>query len=289
MSARPAKPRVVVVADQRKGGVRDAIAGSLALIDRHATLVAVDLDLCLDLSAVRADRLIAFGGDGTILSAARRMKHRQIPVIGVNLGRFGFMAEFSVSELRDRLGQLLSGDYPISQRMMLECRVVRGKECLLSSLALNEVAVSRGALSRLISISLSIDGEQVNSFSGDGLIVSTPVGSTAHSLAAGGPILDPHLEAFVITGICPHTLSHRPLVIPAGRKIELEVEEAPVVVAVTLDGQIYEELRAGDRVQVRKARQSFKLIETPLRTYYQTLREKLGWRGEPEYAPRSRS
>jgi len=289
MSTGPSKPRVVVVGNAAKPMVGEAISRCLPLLRRHAHIVAVDLKLDIDLSATRADRVIIFGGDGAILSTARRMGRRQIPVIGVNLGKFGFMAEFSVDEVRQSLAALLSGDCPVSQRMMLDCRIERDGRRILASLALNDVVVSRGALSRMISITLLLDGEQANCYSGDGLIVATPVGSTAHSLAAGGPIVEPHMEALILSPICPHTLSNRPLVIPGDRRIELVVSAAPVAVAVTVDGQVNLPLQAGDRILIRKARSRFRLIETRTRTYYQTLREKLDWRGEPHYVARQNS
>ena len=166
---------------------------------------------------------------------------------------------------------------------MLECVLTRGERTVAEWLALNDVVVSRGALSRLVSFGLFVDGRHATTYNGDGVIVSTPTGSTAHSLSAGGPVLDPSLEAMVITPICPHTLTNRPLVLGADMAIELRAESTPVDVGLTVDGQVYEELRQGDRIVVRRAARTFQLIDLGLRTFYDTYRQKLGWGGSPPY------
>jgi len=294
MTARLSKPRVVVVGNMSKPKVKEAIHKSLPMLRRRSNVAAIDSDLSLDLSAAQASRVIIFGGDGAILSVARRMGRHQVPVIGVNLGKFGFLAEFSVEDLHKSITRLLRNDCPVSHRMMLDCKINRNGRQILTSLALNEVVVNRGALSRLMSVTVYLDGEEANCYSGDGLMLSTPVGSTAHSLAAGGPIVEPHMDAFILTPVCPHTLSNRPLVIAADRKVELVVtsaSESPgaISVAATVDGQVFKELQEGDRVVIKKSRYRFRLIETDSRTYYQTLRQKLDWRGEPHYGSRKSS
>ena len=167
--------------------------------------------------------------------------------------------------------------------MILRCALRRRERTVAEWLALNDVVVSRGALSRLVSLGLLVDGRRATTYNGDGVIVSTPTGSTAHSLSAGGPVLEPCLEAMIITPICPHTLTNRPVVLPSDVAIELRAESTPVDVGLTIDGQVYEEIRQGDRVVIGRATRTFQLIDLGLRTYYDTLREKLNWGGSTHY------
>jgi NAD+ kinase len=228
---------------------------------------------------VEADLALILGGDGAILSSARRLGRNQVPAIGVNLGKFGFLAEVSPEQLRERFDDILAGRYRVSSRMRLSCALEQGGRTVAEDLALNDVVVSRGALSRLVAIGLVVDGMRATTYNGDGVIVSTPTGSTAHSLSAGGPVIDPRLEAFAVTPICPHTLTNRPLVLPAGCVVELCLDAAPVNVGLTVDGQVYREMGRGDRVIIRRAATDFRLIDLGIRTYYDTLREKLHWSG----------
>jgi NAD+ kinase len=276
--------KVIVLANGTKAHVRKAVDEVVPWLREKAQLVVVDLEEKVDVEQVSADLVIIFGGDGAILSAARRLGKNQIPAVGVNLGKFGFLAEFSVSELRQSLGRILAGDYHISSRMMLQCRVQRNAQVIQDSLALNDAVLSRGSLSRLIAIQLSIDSEPVTTYYGDGLIVSTPVGSTAHSLAAGGPILTHDMEALIITPICPHTLTNRPIVVAHSKQVEMEVVSESHGVALTVDGQLYTALKPGDRVHVQRSDLKFQLVQTQERTFFQTLREKLQWGGHPKYA-----
>ncbi|MBM4043616.1 MAG: NAD(+)/NADH kinase [Planctomycetes bacterium] len=277
---------VIVLANGAKAHVRRAVDEALPWLREQAHLVVVDLEEKVDIEHVAADMVIIFGGDGAILSAARRLGRNQVPAVGVNLGKFGFLAEVSLSELRSGLGRILAGEFQAASRMMLQCRVKRGERLIKDSLALNDAVISRSSLSRLIAIQLSIDSEEVTKYYCDGLIVSTPVGSTAHSLAAGGPILTHDMEAFIVTPICPHTLTNRPLVVSAQRRIEMGVLPEAKSVALTVDGQVYVELLPGDRVQVERSELRFQLIQTQERTFFQTLREKLQWGGHPKYAGR---
>ena len=278
--------RIILTGDGRKPAIAAAVSELLPWLRERVELAAMDLGLDGELGAVEADLAVILGGDGAILSTARRLGHNQIPAIGVNLGKFGFLAEVSPSEFREHFDEVLAGRYRISERMMLECVLTRQEQAVAQWLALNDVVVSRGALSRLVAFGLSIDGEQATTYNGDGVIVSTPTGSTAHSLSAGGPVLDPCLEAMVITPICPHTLTNRPVVVPAGVEVKLCAEQAPVDVGLTIDGQVYEELREGDCITIRRAAKTFQLIDLGLRTYYDTLREKLDWGGSTSYRRR---
>ncbi|HUT35997.1 MAG TPA: NAD(+)/NADH kinase [Planctomycetota bacterium] len=271
--------RLILSGNTGKPAVAAAVEQLLPWLRERAEVVALDLAMDRELEHVEADLAVILGGDGAILSTARRLGSNQIPAIGVNLGKFGFLAEVSPEQLQERFGDILEGRYRVSSRMRLSCALRRGGQTLVERVALNDAVVSRGALSRLVAIGLVVDGVRATTYNGDGVIVSTPTGSTAHSLSAGGPVIDPALAAFVVTPICPHTLTNRPLVVPASGCIELCVDATPVDVGLTVDGQVYQQLARGDRVVIRRAANDFRLIDLGLRTYYDTLREKLHWSG----------
>ena len=271
--------RVILTGNGSKPQIAAAVSELLPWIRERADVAVIDLAMDRDLSAVAADLAVVLGGDGAILSAARRLGCNQVPVVGVNLGKLGFLAELTPAQFREHFGAILNGQYRASPRMMLACALHRGGQRVAEHLALNDVVVSRGALSRLITFDLLVDGRHTTTYNGDGVVVSTPTGSTAHSLSAGGPVLDPRLEAMVITPLCPHTLTNRPVVLPASQEIELRAAVTPVDVGLTVDGQVYEEMFQGDRVVVRRAAATVQLVDLGLRTYYDTLREKLQWGG----------
>jgi NAD+ kinase len=245
--------------------------------------VASDLGNGLNSAGLVADLVLVLGGDGAILRACRQMGMNQIPILGVNLGRLGFLADVSPQEFQDFLPQILQRQYHITRCLMYECRLTRASGAPETFLGLNEVAISSGASLGMIDITLSINGERVTTYSGDGLIVSTPVGSTAHSLSAGGPILRQDLAAFVITPICPHTLTNRPLVDSSEAIYELTVPKAPPGTTLVIDGQIKLPVQSGDRIEVRQAPVRFQLAKLPCNNYYATLHRKLGWGGQPNY------
>jgi len=271
--------RVIISGNTRKAAVEAAWSDLVPWIRERAAIVAEDPALDQDLTTLPADLAVVLGGDGAILSVARRLGPNQVPVVGVNLGKLGFLAALLPETFRESFDAILAGACGLSPRMMLACDLVRDGRTVASHLALNDAVVSRGALSRLITLGLYVDGRRTTTYNGDGVIVSTPTGSTAHSLAAGGPVLDPLLEAILVTPICPHTLTNRPVVFPATGEIELRAEATPVVVGLTLDGQVYEELCQGDRVVLRRAPRTFRLVDLQSRTFYDTLREKLNWGG----------
>jgi NAD+ kinase len=273
------QPRVIVVGDEEKPNVPDAVERALPLLREHADVAMVDLDGSHDLEAVRADLLFVFGGDGAILKTVRRLGSNHPAVCGVNLGKLGFLATVTCDDFDGSLPSILAGAYRLLTPRFLRCRVRRDGETLHESRAVNDVVVSRGALSRIVRLDLLIDRETVTTYNGDGLIVSTPLGSTAHSLSAGGPIVEPGVEALILTPICPHTLSNRPLVVPADRTIELGIGEGPEGVALTVDGQVFQPLQVGDQVSVTASDERFRLARAPGCSYYGTLRDKLGWSG----------
>ncbi len=273
------KKRIIILADKRRERSAHTVRELLPWLQKTANVVLVDLDRKADLERVRADVVLTLGGDGAILSAAKRMGRNQMPVVGVNLGKLGFLAEWSAEDLRALLPDVLSGKNKPVDRMMLDCSVWLGRKRIGHSLALNDVVISRGSFSRLVYVNLQISGESVTSYAGDGLIVATPVGSTAHSLSAGGPILEPDINAVVVTPICAHTLSNRPLVVCGNETIELSVNSRGQEVGLSIDGQVYHQISDAHRVRVARARERFLLHETAPHGFYSRLRDKLGWGG----------
>jgi NAD+ kinase len=227
--------------------------------------------------------VLVLGGDGSILRTCRMLGHHQKPIIGVNLGRLGFLAEVLPQDVQALAPDLVSRRYTVSNHLMFECQLLRPGEPPRSWLGLNEVAIQTGPALRMLDVQLRVDDEIVTTYSCDGLIVSTPVGSTGHSLAAGGPILQQTLQAFVITPICPHALTNRPVVDTADSTYELQLASSAAGATLVIDGQIKEPIDRSDRVVVRKADVCFQLARLRQHSYYGTLRRKLGWGGQPHY------
>jgi len=223
--------------------------------------------------AAASDMVIVLGGDGTLLSVAHEAARAGVPVMGVNLGRLGFLTEIPVGEAVATLDRFLAGDTAlVSSRWLLEARTAAG-----ASYCLNDAVVTKGALARMIELSLAVDGREVTTIKADGLIVSTPTGSTAYSLSAGGPILHPQVPAIVVTPICPHTLSFRPLAVPVTAAITVRLLTGGEDVYLTLDGQRGGQMVRDDTVEIRKAPVELQLITSPKRSYYELVKEKLGW------------
>ncbi len=199
------------------------------------------------------DLLIVLGGDGTLLSAARLAADRNVPILAVNLGGLGFLTTVSQDEIYSILEEIFSGKHRVSERVMLEAEIVRDGTVIRRQIALNDAVLNKAALARIMDLELRVDGEYVTTYKADGLILSTPTGSTAYSLAAGGPIVYPTVEAFVVTPICPHTLTNRPLVIPDSATMEIDFKAEDEAVFLTLDGQVGIELVRGDHIRMRKA------------------------------------
>ena len=247
---------------------------------RAETGCAVEVSGGEEQLAADVDLLVVLGGDGTMLAAARAVGDRGTPVLGVNYGTLGYMAEHRVEEMIPALEAILDGSYRVDRRMTLRAELVRGDETLVTNRALNDVVISKSALARIIELDARIDGLFVNSFRADGLIVSTPTGSTAYSLSAGGPIVFPSMHAVLLTPICPHTLSNRPLVVPDDATIEITLLTRDEEVALTLDGQVGFQMEAGDRVRISKSSTTFNLLQPPNRNYFEVLRGKLHWGGK---------
>lgn len=271
--------RVILLGSATRPRVLQEVERLRPQIERLARVVAVDFTSQIDLGEVEADLVIVFGGDGSILRAAHQMGYRQLPVIAVNLGRLGFLADVSPIELPQVLEAYAEGRLKTVEHLMYECRVSRGQTVLARQLGLNEVVVHAGEPFGILDVNLYVDSELVTTYSCDGLIVSTPVGSTAHSLSSGGPILRKDLLAFVISPISPHTLSNRPVVDLADRVYELEVLRPNPGTSAVADGRVLCTLERADRVRVERAQPRFLLVSAPGHSYYRTLREKLGWGG----------
>lgn len=275
--------RVFVLGNAGRPGVREEADRLLPFVQAHAEVVAVDFHQEKDLSSLSADLALVLGGDGAILRAARQMGYRQVPVLGVNLGKLGFLADLSPDQLRCCFEQVVKeGEYRVTRHLMFEC-LVESPDERRTLLGLNEVVVVAGPPYHMIDLELLVDDETASRVSGDGLIVSTPVGSTGHSLSAGGPILGQELDAFVITPVCAHALSHRPVVDSADKTYSIVIRRATSGTAVIVDGQDILGVTSRHRISVRRAPVRFSLVKVPGRSYYQTLRDKLRWGTPPNY------
>jgi len=279
--------RVILLGNTERRGVLDAVVRFRPQIAKYCTIVAEEFSCEQDLDRVDADLAIVFGGDGSILQAAAQMRNRQRPVISVNLGTLGFLAAFTPEMLIPTLRDYDVLSLPCEEYLLLTCQLWRDKQKIVEKLALNEVAVQSGPPYRILEVELSVDDERITTYRCDGLILSTPVGSTARNLSAGGPILRSELDAVVISPISPHTLSHRPVVDSADRVYQLVIRSANV--PVMLDGRVVATTEPGDQVLVQRAPDRFKMIKLPGFSYYRTLREKLGWGGRFDSVDKQKS
>jgi NAD+ kinase len=230
--------------------------------------------------ADKADMILVLGGDGTILNAARLVEQRSIPILGINMGGLGFLTEVSSDRLYETLERVFAKDYAIEERLMLRVTLRRRGTSHMQATVLNDVVVTRGELSRMIAMTIVIDGQFMTSLRGDGLIVSTPTGSTAYSLSAGGPIVSPAVNAVVLTPICPHTLTHRPLLVPDTATLSITLTSHDKGAMVMCDGQVGISMTEGDMVSIMPSPHKARLIRFPERTYYEVLRRKLKWGGD---------
>lgn len=224
----------------------------------------------------QVDLLIVLGGDGTLLSMARAVGDLGVPLLGVNLGGLGFLTATTLDEMFPALEAYFAGRMAIEERMLLAARIVRNDQPLGEYAALNDIVITKSAMSRIIDLSVSVDGRYATAYRADGLIISTPTGSTAYSLSAGGPILFPTMDAVVLTPICSHTLTNRPIVVPGTDRIEVTLLADQEVMA-TMDGQVGVGLREGDTVEIRKAAARIRLVRFPQKDFFSVLRTKLKW------------
>jgi len=227
--------------------------------------------------AILSDFIIVLGGDGTLISVARLIGSRGTPILGVNLGSLGFLTEVTLDEMYPLLEKILAGEISIDERWTLEVSVQRGDKELAKYTVLNDVVINKGALARMILMETVIDGRYLNTYRADGLIISTPTGSTAYSLSAGGPIINPRVGAIIISPICPHSITNRPIVVREDVIVEVTLQSENEDVLVTLDGQEGYPLQYLDKVVVKKSANTIRLITSPDKDYYEVLRQKLRW------------
>ncbi|MEW6743752.1 MAG: NAD(+)/NADH kinase [Planctomycetota bacterium] len=278
----PARPFIVLTGGSGRADLAKTLRATALKLRERGCRVQVDPEGEADLRGSKADFVVVFGGDGAILGAARRMGQQQIPVIGVRFGRFGFLAELDPSDFEEGLQRLLAGEGRIHERMLLRCRVYRRRRVVVDTLAVNEALVTARQVNRMVLALLEVGGDLVTTYHGDGLIVATPLGSTAHSLAAGGPIVSPAHRSFIVTPLCSHALTNRPLVLPSDVPIDIEVLRSRHLAALTVDGHLVQKLEFGDRVHVEEAQVTCKLLSAIGRSYFETLRTKFHWCGAVE-------
>lgn len=275
--------KLFVLGNAYRPGVTEEAERLLPFLRAQCDVCVFDLLQEQDLSTLpAADLAIVLGGDGAILRAARQMGYRQIPVLGVNLGRLGFLADLRPDEVRECFARVIQGEYRLTHHLMYECIVDDGTTTQ-TFLGLNEIVFHTAPPFGILELVLELDGATVARFSGDGLIVSTPIGSTAHSLSAGGPILGQELQAFVITPICPHTLTYRTLVESADQTCTITLVRGADHAVLVIDGQETVALSDRHRVTMRRAPVTFSLVKVAGHSFYQTLRDKLHWGTQPSY------
>jgi NAD+ kinase len=234
----------------------------------------------------QCDLVVVMGGDGTMLNAARSLVDYEVPILGVNLGRLGFLADVSPSEIPHRLEAVLQGHFREARRSLLHAQALREDQVTGEADALNDVVIHKREVARMIEVDAFLDGRFLNAYRADGLIISTPTGSTAYALAGGGPIIHPGLEAVVLVPICPHTLTHRPIVVKADSVIEVVLNSANTTEAqITCDGQVSLAIEPGDRVLIRKKNRKVRLVHPLNHDYFELLRAKLNWGLRPEATP----
>ncbi len=270
--------RVMVLGNAHRAGVLEEAARLLPFLRECCDVLLFDLLQAENLGGIEADVALVLGGDGAILRAARQMGYRQVPILGVNLGTLGFLADLSAAEVRDVFPRVLRGEYRVTRHVMFECVVAEeGGGDPVTHLGLNEVSIQTGAPFGLVEVELVIDNELVARYAGDGLLIATPIGSTGHSLSAGGPLVSQEMDSFVITAICPHTLTVRPLVDSASKTYQVAIRKAGPGTLLIVDGQDTLPVTTRHSITVRRAPVQFQLVKVPGHSYYRTLRDKLSW------------
>jgi NAD+ kinase len=234
--------------------------------------------------ASKSQLIIVLGGDGTMLRTARYMARHDVPIVGINMGSFGYLNEVNLGEMHAALELILAGNYLTEKRMMLDVIIHRGKAIVSQGTVLNDIVINRGNLSRIVELETTINDQYLTTYKADGLIISTPTGSTAYSLSAGGPIVYPEKDLIIINPICPHTLTNRPIIIPEKSDLRIALWSKEKGATLTLDGQESCRIKSGDIITVKKSKYVTKLVLSPHRSYWEILRSKLGWGGLPSGA-----
>ena len=280
--------RIGITSKPKKAEIRKIVPPLMQWLREHEIEVFIDRETAatLELSEkcstrneipVQVDMIVVLGGDGTLLATARALNRRPVPLLAVNLGGLGFLTVITEEELYPTLEKVLSGDFRTDQRVQIEAEVIRSDEVISSFLALNDVVLNKGAIARILDFDVWVNGKFVSTYKSDGLIVCTPTGSTAYSLAAAGPIVVPSVEAFIITPICAHTLSNRPIVLPDSAEVEVAVKSHRESVYLTVDGQVGIAVRSEDMVRIKKAGSCVELVQPEHKNYFEILRQKLKW------------
>jgi NAD+ kinase len=280
--------KIVIVSKPAKNDLEQLLPALVEWLTKRGYEVIADPDSCLfvpqcpavertEIPTLKPDLVIVLGGDGTLLAAARAVAKANIPILAVNLGSLGFLTEVPVSELYATFEAVEQKRFTRDSRSLLQCCVQRGDDCIAEYLALNDMVVTKSAIARMTAVDVFVNGQFVAHYKADGVIVSTPTGSTAYSLAAGGPILEPSVEAFVITPVSPHALTNRPLVVRDNAEIEVVVRNTPEEAFLTVDGQVGMPVLEGDRVVCKKSEHQVHLLRLPGRTFFDVLRTKLKW------------
>jgi NAD+ kinase len=283
--------KIGIIANVKRPNVEEAVKRILSWARENGK----ECFLCAELSELFADEsrtfareelprhvdcIFTLGGDGTMLAAARAVGGTEIPILGVNMGSLGFLTQVPQENLGQTLRRLQGGDFLTEERMVLECR--HDQDDRRKLLALNDVVIDKGGVARMIHLYLSVGEEFICTYNADGLIISTPTGSTAYSLAAGGPLVSPQMRAIISAPICPHTVTQRPMVFPSSQVLKVKVESPHGEAVLTVDGQVAVNLKSGDTVTIREAQHSIKLITFPERSFYEILRTKLHWGVTPK-------
>jgi NAD+ kinase len=280
--------RIGIISKPRKSEVRDIVPHLLEWLKERRVEACIDKEtgailetngrgLTRNEMPAQVDLIVVLGGDGTLLATARALNRRPVPILAVNLGGLGFLTVITREELYPTLEQVLAGNYQSERRVQIEGEIVRADEALSSFLALNDVVLNKGAIARILDFDVLVDGQFVSSYKSDGLIVSTPTGSTAYSLAAGGPVIAPTVGAFIVTPICAHTLTNRPLVLPDSVTVEVVLKTEHESAYLTVDGQMGIAARSDDIVRIRKSGSYVELIQPKQKNYFEILRQKLKW------------
>jgi len=285
----PAFKTVAVIGRYNTAEIAESLLGLAALLQQRGCAVLIEEKTAANIGrngfsigdyaaiGAQADLAVVLGGDGSMLSAARHLAAHGVPLVGVNQGRLGFMTDIAFSHMRETIELLLSGQYTLEERTMLEAKVLRGEKEFFSTQALNDIVVNKGATGRMIEFLVHIDGQFVYDLRSDGIIVASPTGSTAYALSSNGPILQPNVTGIALVPVCPHTLSNRPITVSDQCVIEITIKQRAIGARLHFDGQPHSELAADDKVVVRRAAHSIRFVHPPGYSYYAMLREKLHW------------
>ena len=291
--------KIGIVANIEKENISDHVKSLKKWLEEKSvevfleTEISEKIGLCKGLKwndlAKKSEMIVALGGDGTMLRTAHYLAGHRVPVLGINLGSFGYLTEVNLNEIHSTLELIISGKFVTEKRMMLDVSIKHGKTITNVGSVLNDVVINRGDLSRMNELEMAVNGSYLTTYKGDGLIVSTPTGSTAYSLSAGGPIVFPGKDLIIINPICPHTLTNRPIIFSEDSNLKITLWSKDKGAMLTLDGQEAYKIKSGDVVTVKRSRHATTLVLSPYRSYGEILRSKLGWGDLPPGAKKRKN